>query len=374
MTDGAESNKRAAPATGFGPNTSDILKRARKPTDHAEECDDVECKGCASGAIVFDSDILNLSAGELVAIAEQEEEDGASNSVVNKLYETALDRYAGEVSLAHARALLQFAEYVGYREFASEALKIAEKVLVEDNMGKARQLLIQGRAHMLLVCLDPTNWCDPRDGSSDEDSEHCRTAVLSAADKETLDRGIEEVSHAQNLLFATQEYGSTALSAAKSTMLSLLALHERHSLVSHLRIAIMNCALEFAYSVTGWCMGSDSAATHNSSSNSNSDMCLLACKISVAWALAAAESTADGEQIKTRVAPAVKYLEAHTAASAASCKLYAQLLIVLSSILEDEDEVISAYESAIDALKQAHKLRPDDEDVICQLEDMGVEL
>ncbi|KAJ1668585.1 hypothetical protein IW140_002664 [Coemansia sp. RSA 1813] len=360
-------SKRAAPSS----SEVDESKRARRPKDHIAECDDTECTGCASGAIVLDTDVLSLSARELVAMAEQEHEDGASRAVVVKLYETALDKFGDEASLAHASALLRFAEFVEYTEFASEAIRIADGVATDSKADKACLLLVRGRAHVLLVCLNPSNWRDPQEESDEEDESG---DAISSIDKEMLSRGMDEISRALHLLRESNEDDAAAsVAETKDTLVALLAQNEQHSLVGHLRIAIMDRALDLACAAARWVVEADAIGVRNTSCDNT---CMLASRTAVAWALAvtaSAEPAVDGETIKARTAPATKYLEARTS-SAAACKLHAQLLIVLSSILGDEDEAIGAFDAAIEALQRAHELDPKDEDVVCQLEDLGMEL
>ncbi|KAJ2384238.1 hypothetical protein GGI23_006974, partial [Coemansia sp. RSA 2559] len=132
-TQDGRGSKRAAPSS----SAVDESKRVRRAKDHTADCDGAECTGCASGAIVLDTDVLSLSARELMAMAEQEHEDGAGRAVVSKLYETALDRFGDEASLAHASALLHFAVFVGYSNFAYEAIYIAEKTVAGSTADKA---------------------------------------------------------------------------------------------------------------------------------------------------------------------------------------------------------------------------------------------
>ncbi|KAJ2554071.1 hypothetical protein EV175_002720 [Coemansia sp. RSA 1933] len=361
-------SKRAAPTSSTS-STAEGSKRARRPKDHTADCDDDECMGCASGAIVLETDVLRLSARELVAMAEQEHEDGARRAVVAKLYETALDRFGDEASLAHAAALLRFAGIVGYTEFASEAIRIADNAVAESEADKAHLLLVQGRARVLLVCLKPSSWRDPQDDSDEEDGSE---EPLAPIDKEMLDRGLDEVSRALDTLRQVDKHDSTsvAVEETRDTLVELLAQNEQHSLVGPLRISILDCALDLACVAAGWgvepgAIGSD-----------DDDMRMLASRTVVAWALAAtasAESAVDGETLKAKTAPASKYLETRST-NAEACKLHSQLLIVLSSTLDDEDEAIDAYDSAIRTLQQAHKLDPNDEDIVCQLEDLGVDL
>ncbi|KAJ1788439.1 hypothetical protein LPJ59_005540 [Coemansia sp. RSA 2399] len=365
-TQGGRGSKRAAPSS----SAVDESKRARQAKDHTEDCDDAGCTGCASGAIVLDTDVLSLSARELMAMAEQEHEDGASRAVVSKLYETALDRFGDEASLAHASALLHFAVFVGYSNFASEAIRIAEKTAAGSTADSARLLLIQGRARVLLACLNPSNWRDTQDESDSEDEDG---ESLAPDEKVLLARGLDEISRALGMLSDSNgEHSATATTAAetKHTLVELLAHNDKHALVSPLRISIMDRALDLACVAAGWDVEAGGL------DGNGEDMSMLASRSAVAWALAAtasADPAVDGETIKAKTALASKYLETCTA-SAAACKMYAQLLIVLSSVLDDEDEAIGAYDTAIEALQRAHKLDPKDEDVVCQLEDLGVEL
>ncbi|KAJ2511388.1 hypothetical protein H4217_007405 [Coemansia sp. RSA 1939] len=378
MTQDSRGSKRGATSSSASASADRTLKRPRgRNKDHSADCDDAECTGCASGAVVLDNEVLALDARELVAMAWQEHEDGADRAVVAKLYETALDKFADEVSFAHADALLRFADIVGYAAFASEALQTAEKAEKADSADAARLMLIQGRARVLLVCLNPANWRDPQDDDDDDDAGESG-AALAPTDKDMLIRGLDQISDALHRLRQSDSHGNAVEYGAaetRDTLQALLAQDETRSLVGHLRIAILDRALELASVAAGWRKEADTVSDDNKREPNNS-MLLLASRVAVVWALAAtasSDSPVDGETVKTRAGPATKYLET-CESDATACKLNAQLLVVLSSVLDDEDEAIAAYDGAIDALQRAHKLDPTDNDVVCQLEDLGADL
>ncbi|KAJ2518362.1 hypothetical protein GGI11_002889 [Coemansia sp. RSA 2049] len=381
MTQDSRGSKRGATSSSAAASAGRTLKRPRgRNKDHSADCDDAECTGCASGAVVLDNEVLALDARELVAMAWQEHEDGADRAVVAKLYETALDKFADEVSFAHADALLRFADIVGYADFASEALQTAEKAekaAEADSAAAARLMLVQGRARVLLVCLNPANWRDPQDDDDGDDAGEL-AAALAPTDKDMLIRGLDQISDALHRLHQSDSHGNAVESGAtetRDTLLALLAQDETRSLVGHLRIAILDRALDLASVAAEWYKEADAVSDDNKRKPNNS-MLLLASRVAVAWALAAtasSDSPADGETVKTKAGPATKYLET-CETDATACKLNAQLLVVLSSVLDDEDEAIAAYDRAIDALQRAHKLDPADNDVVCQLEDLGADL
>ncbi|KAJ1966114.1 hypothetical protein GGI12_000318 [Dipsacomyces acuminosporus] len=243
-------------------------------------------------------------------MAEQEEAEGADRSVVTKLYETALEKFGGEASLSHAWTLLRAAEYIEFSTYAKEALAVLERTETSQDLEDAQMALIRGRARVLLT---------------------------------------------------SDAYPS----AVAGTLASLSSRAERGTLVGKLRLCVMNIALSAVDACVQWEGDSKSPV------DSADDLRLLSSKVAVKWALAAADGMVSGEQIEARLKPAATYLDAHPSQTDC-CKLRAQMLIVLSSVLSDEDEAINAFDAAVEALKRAHKIDPKDEDVASQLEDLGV--
>ncbi|KAJ2714577.1 hypothetical protein H4R19_001652 [Coemansia spiralis] len=128
----------------------------------------------------------------------------------------------------------------------------------------------------------------------------------------------------------------------------------------------MDSALALAYRSLGW--GVDSSG---SGAPGADDLTRTACKAAVYWALAASECAVSGSDIEARTGPAAAYLASATA-DAECLKLHAQILIVLSGTLDDEDAAIGAYDAAVSALEQARRIDPSDADIASQLEDLGV--
>ncbi|KAJ1735099.1 hypothetical protein LPJ61_000729 [Coemansia biformis] len=377
------SKRDAAGGATAGPEGS---KRARTGTGesgvaHVDTCDDGECTGCVAGAVQLDSDVLGLPASELLAAAEQEEAEGTDRGVVTRLYEAALAKFDGEQSLPHAWALLRLAEYVDYCEYSRQALSVADKAAADgaSSDSRAQALVIKGRARVLEACLNQDNWSDPRDYEGDEGSSSDEDARQQIAGKEELQRGLDELAEGLRLL------GNTGAGAriAAGTVVSLTARHARHSLVGELRLATMDSALALACRCLGWAQdgSGDSAdgagrepgagSTAQEAAAADANLALAACKAAVYWALAASERAVDGSDIETKTRPAAAYLEASDA-DAECCKLHAQILIVLSGTLDDEDAAIKAFDAAVAALERARQLNPGDMDVVSQLEDLGV--
>ncbi|KAJ2763293.1 hypothetical protein IWQ57_005596, partial [Coemansia nantahalensis] len=151
-----------------------------------------------------------------------------------------------------------------------------------------------------------------------------------------------------------------------STVAALAARHERRALCGPLRLAMMDTALALAHGSLGWDAGGGAGSAPDADG-----LAFVACKAAVYWALAASECAASGSDIEARTGPAVAYLAAATA-DAECCKLHAQILIVLSGTLDDEDAAIGAFDAAVAALERARQLDPSDMDVASQLEDLGV--
>ncbi|KAI7833826.1 hypothetical protein BX661DRAFT_222636 [Kickxella alabastrina] len=105
-----------------------------------------------------------------------------------------------------------------------------------------------------------------------------------------------------------------------------------HSLINALRLVIMDSALSMITTHIDW----------DSSDSEPPD----------------AEDV--GEQIESRLAAVLKYLESQNT-DCTCCKLRAQLLIVLSGVVSDEDRAMGAFDSA-------------DQDIVSQLEDLGAEM
>ncbi|KAJ2157260.1 hypothetical protein GGF46_004628 [Coemansia sp. RSA 552] len=356
----AGSSKRRAAG---GAASSGDSKRARSTkATHAAQCDDPECSGCADGAVALADDILDLSAAELLGMARQEEAAGTDRAVVTKLYEAALAKLGGQKSLLRVQALLQFAEFVDYSEYAAEVLPMADAISPDNDADRAQLQVFRGRARVLTVCLDQANRRESEDIDSDDEDSSAATPI---SGEESLRQGLQEIADGVQV-------PGVAAGLVGDTLASLSIRHERGSLICELRRAIMDSALAIAFKSLRWDV-SDTKRSKDPEASSD-DLAPLACKIAVYWTLAAAECAVEGDQIEARIAPAAKYLESASTADAECCKLRAQLLIVLSGLLDDEDAALSAYDTAIDALKQALRLRPDDADVACQLEDMGIEI
>ncbi|KAJ2802314.1 hypothetical protein H4R20_003324 [Coemansia guatemalensis] len=378
---GSGSGKRAASSSAGSVAPRETAKRARKTLiGHVSDCADSDCAGCADGGIALGQDVANLSASELSAMAEQEDAAGTDRAVVNKLYETALEKFAGERSLAHAWTLLRLAESVDFNEYATQASAMVDKIDTADNKEKAQALVIRGRARVVAVCLDQANWRDPLNDDSDEsdggDDEAAKIGGSSdnslrkrISGEQSLIQGLDEIADGLKLL----DKDSIAMTAG--TVAFFTTRHERRLLTRGLRLKIMDSALQIAYSSLGWDTQRN-AETSNSASdkpNAEFDLSVAACKAAVYWALAAADCKIQGSRIEARVEPATRFLE--TASSDAECcKLRAQILIALSTVLDEEDAAVEAFESAVEALQQAHRISPNDKDVINQLEDLGVDV
>ncbi|KAJ2670763.1 hypothetical protein IWW42_003796 [Coemansia sp. RSA 1085] len=341
------SNKRTAVSDE---TTSKRVRRALTAA-HADECQDTECTGCAAGAIVLDQQVLELPADQLVAMAEQEAAEGTDRAVVTKLYETALEKFDDKNQLSHAWALLSFAEYIDFEEYAIQATTIADKSANADNQKQV--LLLKGRANVFKVCLNQSNWADPDNEDSEDEAEPTQHKV--AGDKLLL-QGLDQI---------TRGLQNSKPETVLNTVMVFLARHDKRPLVSRLRMQIMDTAMSTAYTALQW----DACSGESASENSN--LALAACKSALYWALAASACLVNGSEIEDRVRPAVKYLVRHTN-NAELCKLHAQIMLVLSGVLSDDDTALEAFDSAVNALKQALEINPSDVDVRSQLEDLEI--
>ncbi|KAJ1724018.1 hypothetical protein LPJ53_001655 [Coemansia erecta] len=334
-------------------------KRARTdPKEHTADCQDSDCEGCASGAVALDTDILDMSAKELLSMAEQEEAEGSDRSVVTKLYETCIERFAGQSTLDLAWALLRSAEYVDYDAYATDAIAIADEAPKDTDEDRARAQLITGRARVLNVCLNHANWQDKRDDDTEDDNSECRPSVPVSGIKD-LEKGLANISESLKLSGASNN-------AVDGTLAFFSARYQRHALVHSLRTRITDSALDIALRYVDWTL------------TACNDVHIQGCRIAVWWAMAMADTAADSEEdqgaaIEARIEPISKYLELQTS-NVACCKLRAQMLVVLSSVILDEDRVVDVFDTAIDTLHHAHKIDPEDQDVISQLADLGVEM
>ncbi|KAJ2787025.1 hypothetical protein GGI15_001072 [Coemansia interrupta] len=335
-------------------------KRARiDPKEHTADCQDSDCHGCASGAVAFDTDILDLSAKELLSMAEHEEAEGSDRSIVTKLYETSIEKFAGESTLDLAWALLRSAEYVDYDSYATEAIAIAEKAPKDTDEDRARAQIITGRARVLNVCLNHANWQDKRDDDTEDDDNSEYRLSVPISDVKNLEKGLADISESLGLSEKSDD-------AVNSTLAFFSARYQRHALIHSLRARITNSALDIGLKYVDW------------TKTACDDVHIQGCRIAVWWAMAVADTAADSEQdqgaaIEARIEPISKYLELQTS-NVACCKLRAQMLIVLSSVILDEDRVVDLFDMAIDTLHCAHKIDPEDQDVISQLADLGVEM
>ncbi|KAJ2382625.1 hypothetical protein GGI05_005591 [Coemansia sp. RSA 2603] len=334
-------------------------KRARTDSkEHTADCQDSDCQGCASGAVALDSDILDLSANELLLMAEQEEAEGSDRSVVIKLYETCIEKFDGQSTLDFAWALLRSAEYIDYNTHAADAIAIAEKAPQETDADKARAQLIIGRARVLEVCLNQANWQDKRDDDTeDEYSEHKLPVPVSGI--KDLEKGLADISK-------SLELSRKDADAVESTLVFFSVRYQRHALIHALRAKITDSALNIALKYVDWTL------------TVCNDVHIQGCRIAVWWAMVMADTAADSEEdqgteIESRIEPISKFLELQTS-NVACCKLRAQMLVVLSSVILDEDRVVDMFDMAIDTLQSAHKIDPEDQDVISQLIDLGIEM
>ncbi|KAJ2699157.1 hypothetical protein FB645_005411 [Coemansia sp. IMI 203386] len=333
-------------ATSAGPS-----KRARTASkDHTEDCSDADCQGCAGGEIALDSEIMALPAEKILALAEQEEAEGADRSVVTKLYEASVEKFAGQSTLAFSWALLRFAEFVDYEEYAADAVAVARKAKSADQGDAARVLLINGRARVLRVCLRQENRCDQREEDTD------RLDAKISGEKE-LEQGLADI-----VASLRDTPSDKNMSTVVETTLAFFSTRcQRHSLIHSLRLVLLDSALDIALKYIDW-SAKEGTGSH-----------VLACKIAIWWTMAMADSMLEDEvqsrAVEERLGPIVSYLESQSS-DVPSCKLHAQLLIVLSSVLADEDKVVEAFDAAIRILQGAHQIAPEDQDIISQLEDL----
>ncbi|KAJ2848656.1 hypothetical protein IWW36_003171 [Coemansia brasiliensis] len=343
------SNKRVA----VSDETNSKRVRRTPVAAHADDCQDTECTGCAAGAIVLDQEVLDLSANQLVAMAEQEASEGTDRAVVTKLYEAALEKFDGKNQLPHAWALLSFAEYIDFDEYAIQAVAIADKSVNDDN--QTQVLLLKGRANVLKVCLNQSNWADLDNADTDDEDEPTEQKV--AGDKLLL-QGFDEI---------TRSLQNANSQMVLNTVTAFLARYDKRPLISSLRMQIMDTAMSIAYMTLQWDTGSSEGTPEDS------DLALAACKSTLYWALAASACLVSEGEIEDRVRPAVQYLARHTN-NADVCKLYAQIMLVLSGLLSDDDAALEAFDSAENALKQVLKINPSDSDARSQLEDLGISI
>ncbi|KAJ1955288.1 hypothetical protein EC988_001966 [Linderina pennispora] len=353
--DGHTAKRSAADST-----TSNAKRQRTSKPGHTPDCDDTDCAGCADGAVTLGPEVLNLSAIEIAAMAAQEAANSADRNVVTTLYETAIGKFGAEPSIAHAQTLIQFAEYVDFGDLAEDAVRIADKC--KDDKDKSEVTLIRSRKAVLEVCVDQKNWLDP-DCDEDDAEEAAREIV--GADK--LAKASEDIVSA--LVPIKDSADSAALyNAIDSLLASLVARSEVPALTRKLKLSILEIALKAADTADLWAHHAD---TKGKSTLGVTDTTLFtAAKAVFRWALVAAESMEETRLIEKRLKPAVEYLEARQA-DIDCCKLLAQVLMVLSSVINDEDEAIGAFDRAVEALNRAHQLDPTDEDVKSQLEDLG---
>ncbi|KAJ2725814.1 hypothetical protein GGI07_001021 [Coemansia sp. Benny D115] len=355
-----QSKRQLDAETSAGPS-----KRARKTAaEHIETCDESDCEGCAAGPITLETDVLDLPAPSLLAMAEKEVEANADHAVICKLYEAALEKFADQETISHAWALLRFAEFIEYQEYADKAIAMAEK-LEEELAGedKARAVWVSGRARVLNVCADPENREDEDDYFVDEYfvEEEEAEAVLYFAGEKTLADGLERIAKAVELTAGEKE---SKLEYVLSTLEFYIERYRHHALCSKLRLKISESALDIAEKHVDWAAGELGPLEE------------MSLRVATWWALAACKQADDEdacELIEKRLAPVLKYLQAQTS-SVLCCKLHAELLISISTIASDEDRVVEMFDTAIEALEQAHKLDPKDEGVIQQLSDLGIEI
>ncbi|KAJ1817042.1 hypothetical protein LPJ75_001828 [Coemansia sp. RSA 2598] len=333
-------------------------KRARTASkNHTEDCHDASCKGCAGGEIALDPEVLALPAEKILALAEQEEAEGGDRSVVTKLYEASVEKFAGQSTLASAWALLRCAEFVDYDEYAADAVAVVSKAKDTDKGHGAKALLINGRAQVLRVCLRQENRRSQQEAEDETEAEDLSAKV---SGRHALEQGLADIS--ASLKAESSEEDNTGI--VENTLAFFAARCQRYSLIHSLRLALLDCALDIALRHVDW-SAKEGTGSH-----------VLACKIAIWWTMAMADSTLENETqsraVEERLGPIVAYLETQ-ASDLPSCKLHAQLLIVLSSALADEDKVVEAFDAAIRVLQAAHKIAPEDRDIIDQLEDLGAE-
>ncbi|KAJ2855514.1 hypothetical protein J3B02_002126 [Coemansia erecta] len=331
-------------------------KRARTVSkNHTEDCRDSDCQGCAGGEIALDPEILALPAEKILALAEQEEAEGGDRSVVTKLYEASVEKFAGQGTLDSAWALLRCAEFVDYEEYAADAVAVAKKAKCTDKGDNARALLINGRAQVLRICLRQENRCSQQD----EDTEQLSADIFG---KQELDQGLADIAASLKSIS-----GEENISAVAENTLAFFSARcqQRHSLIHSLQLALLDSALDIAIRHVDW-TAKQSTGSH-----------VLACKIAIWWAMAMADSALEDEAqsraVEKRLGPIITYLETQSS-DVSSYKLHAQLLIVLSSVLADEDKVVEAFDSAIRILQAARQIAPEDQDIINQLEDLEAEV
>ncbi|KAJ2500873.1 hypothetical protein GGH96_002394 [Coemansia sp. RSA 1972] len=327
-------SKRTASGATKGSSTS---KRARTACT-SPDCTDGSCPDCADGAIHLDPAVLSLPASELLDLAEHEDRTHSDRSIVTSLYEHALSKCT--TPELRSRALLRLAEYVGYADYASQAIEAAESDV------------IKGRARVLRVCLDPNNWVDP-DAESSEKVEGL----------EELDKGLKEIE--SGLKGAEKD-------VVLDSVVALMGRVEAHELCAPLCNRLTDTALAVSYAALGWTESADSTDPADPVDEEHAELAQAASAAAVRWSQSATECSVPGTQIESRLLPILTYL-ANQTTNSELCKLRAQIMLVLSGILDDDDAALGAFDSAVESLLLAHKITPDDADVVRQLADLDID-
>ncbi|KAJ2475728.1 hypothetical protein IWW56_005285 [Coemansia sp. RSA 2131] len=327
-------SKRTASGATKGSSTS---KRART-TCTDPDCTDGSCPDCADGAIHLDPAVLSLPASELLDLAEHEDRTHSDRSIVTSLYEHALSKCT--TPELRARALLRLAEYVGYADYASQAIEAADSCV------------IKGRARVLRVCLDPNNWVDPNVESSER---------VDGVDE--LAKGLKEIE--------------SGLSGAEKdvvldSVVALMGRVDAHELCAPLCHRLTDTALSVSYAALGWTESADPESEPTDPAE-HAELAQAASAAAVRWSQSATECSVPGTRIESRLHPILTYLAKQTNSSEA-CKLRAQIMLVLSSALDDDDAALRAFDSAVESLLLAHKISPNDEDVVRQLADLDIDI
>ncbi|KAJ1761742.1 hypothetical protein IW139_003967 [Coemansia sp. RSA 353] len=324
-------SKRTASGATKGSSTS---KRART-TCTDPDCTDGSCPDCADGAIHLDPTVLSLPASELLDLAEHEDRTHSDRSIVTSLYEHALSKCT--TPELRSRALLRLAEYVGYADYASQAIT------------EANSDVIKGRARVLRVCLDPNNWVDP-DAESSEKVEGL----------DELDKGLKEIESGLS---------GTEKDVVLDSVVALMGRVEAHELCAPLCNRLTDTALTVSYAVLGW---TDHADPADPVDEKDTELAQAASAAAVRWSQSATECSVPGTQIESRLLPVLAYL-ANQTTNFEACKLRAQIMLVLSGVLDDDDAALRAFDLAVESLLLAHKITPEDMDVVRQLADLDID-
>ncbi|KAJ3276001.1 hypothetical protein HDV01_006171 [Terramyces sp. JEL0728] len=320
------------------------VKKKQKTVEHAQGCEDADCKGCAVGEIdihltnqdgskMSPHDIYYAAKEELEkhTLAEQDIDKQTHSSIVQKLFEMAVDEFERlEINdLVYANCLYDMGLFLHVSDWFHQAEHELEKYLKssKDNSKNHEGWFLLGKVYLQIA---RTRFKEEGEEQDEIEAENVHRAKC--AFKQAL---------------ALNDSPTFTL-AVSSAFLEHALLQKSHRLVSSVVINTLKTTLKFTHHqhnrVTGTCL----------------------------FHLASIESHTlepDLKRALANVKKSIKLLD--NPEKATDYQLLAQAWLLKSSLeVDDDDRAIEAFDEGAKCLQNALLIDPDNEDVKQQLIDM----